>query len=68
LAQDKNEAGLVIGATVTPSQRLATGVSLIGTNGLVLPNRDLNFDASLALGAEYDHRIVFGNRTAIYAV
>jgi hypothetical protein len=43
--------GLVIGATVTPSQSLAPGVSLIGPNRNVLPTRDLNFDASLALGA-----------------
>ena len=27
----------------------------------------LNFDLSLALGAEYDHRIVSGSRVAFYA-
>jgi hypothetical protein len=67
LAQGKNEIGLVIGATVTPSQSLAPGATLIGPSGTVLPDRNLNFDASLALGAEYDHRIVPGNRVAIYA-
>lgn len=59
--------GLVIGGTITPSQNLAPGVSLIGPATNVLPARDLNFDASLALGAEYDHRIVSGDRAAIYA-
>ena len=67
VAQEKNDVGLIIGATVTPSQSLAPGVSLIGSNGNVLPTRDLNFDVSLALGAEYDRRIASGNRTAIYA-
>src|SRR5260370_12893740 len=67
IAQEKNDVGLVIGGTIVPSQSLTPGVSLIGPNGNVLPTRDLNFDASLALGAEYDHRIVSGNRTAIYA-
>jgi len=67
LAQEKNEIGLVIGATVTPGQSLAPGASLIGPSGKVLPNRSLNFDSSLALGAEYDHRIVSGSRVAFYA-
>lgn len=66
-AQEKNDVGLVIGGTVTPGQSLAPGVSLIGPATNVLPDRDLNFDASLALGAEYDHRIVSGDRAAIYA-
>ena len=65
-AQEKNDVGLVIGATVTPSQSLAPGVSLIGANGSVLPDRGLKFDASLALGAEYDRSIISGNRVAIY--
>jgi hypothetical protein len=66
-AQEKNnEVGLVIGATVTPSQSLAPNASLIGPNGSVLSDRDLKFDASLALGAEYDRRIISGNRVAIY--
>lgn len=65
-AQEKNEVGLVIGATVTPSEALAPGASLIGPSGGALPNRDVSFDASLELGAEYDHRIVSGNRVALY--
>jgi hypothetical protein len=67
IAQEKNDVGLVIGGTIVPSQSLAPGASLIGPSGNVLPTRTLNFDASLALGAEYDHRIVSGNRLAIYA-
>ena len=66
-AQEKNEVGLNIGATLTPSESLAPGGSLIGPSGNVLPNRSLNFDSSLALGAEYDHRIVPGSRVAFYA-
>lgn len=49
----KNEIGLVIGATLTPSVGLESG-------GVI----DLN--SSLALGAEYDRRL-FGHRTAVYA-
>lgn len=67
MAQEKNEAGLVIGGTLVPGQDLQPGVSLIGSNGNALPNRTVNFDASLALGAEYDRRVVSGNRVAIYA-
>jgi hypothetical protein len=66
-AQGKNEVGLNIGATVTLGQSLTPGVSLIGPSGNVLTSRSLNFDSSLALGAEYDHRIVSGNRAALYA-
>ena len=66
-AQEKNEVGLNIGATLTPSESLGPGASLIGPSGNVLPNRSLNFDSSLALGAEYDHRIVSGSRVAFYA-
>jgi len=66
-AQEKNDVGLNIGATLTPSQSLVPGASLIGPSGNVLRNRSLNFDSSLALGAEYDHRIVSGNRAALYA-
>jgi hypothetical protein len=66
-AQEKNDVGLNIGATLTPSQSLVPGASLIGPSGNVLRNRSLNFDSSLALGAEYDHRIVSGNRAAFYA-
>jgi hypothetical protein len=65
-AQEKNEVGLNIGATLTPSQSLAPGASLTGPSGNAVPNRSLNFDASLALGAEYDHRILPGKRVAFY--
>jgi len=65
-AQEKNEVGLNIGATLTPSESLAPGTSLIGPSGNVLPNRSLNFDSSLALGAEYNRRIVSGSRVAFY--
>jgi hypothetical protein len=53
-AQNKNEVGLVIGGIVTPSQALSPAASLIGLDGTVLPNREVGFDASLTLGAEYD--------------
>ena len=52
-SQTKNEVGLVIGATTTPSQTLSQGGSL-------------SFDASLALGAEYDRRLATTKRLAIY--
>lgn len=51
--EDKNEVGLVIGATLTSSVALRGG-------------GDVNLNSSLALGAEYDRRLV-GNRTALYA-
>ncbi len=66
LAQSKNEAGLVIGATETPSQTLAPGANLISPTGTVLPNRSITFDSSLALGAEYDRAFVFKKRVAVY--
>src|SRR5271169_5243537 len=50
---NKNDVGFVIGATTTPSVGLATGQSL-------------NFNSSLALGAEYD-RLFVARRTAVYA-
>lgn len=50
---NKNDVGLVIGATTTPSASLTTGQSL-------------NFNSSLALGAEYD-RLFVARRTAVYA-
>jgi hypothetical protein len=52
-SQTKNEVGLVIGATATPSQTLSQG-------------GDLTFNASLALGAEYDRRLATAKRLAIY--
>lgn len=53
-AQNKssNDVGLVIGATTTPSVGLAAGGSL-------------SFNPSLALGAEYDRRVI-SRRTALY--
>src|SRR6266849_6948998 len=65
LAQEKNEVGLVIGGIVTPSQTLSPGASLIAPGGTVLPNRDITFDSSLTLGAEYDRALVLRQRFAI---
>jgi hypothetical protein len=51
-APHKNEIGLVIGATETPSiGRIAGG--------------EIDLDSSLALGAEYDRRM-FGEHTTLY--
>ena len=50
---NKNDVGLVIGATTTPSVGLATG-------------ENLNFNSCLALGAEYDRRLI-ARRTSVYA-
>jgi hypothetical protein len=55
--QQKNEVGLVVGATTSPGLGLASGV--------VAPSQNLSFGSSLALGAEYDRRLKSGN-TAIY--
>jgi len=63
---EKNEVGLVIGGTVTPSQTLAPGASLIGSGGTVVPTRNLPFNSSLSLGAEYDRRFATTARFAIY--
>jgi hypothetical protein len=52
-SQTKNEVGLVIGATVTPSQTLSQG-------------GDVSFNASLALGAEYDRHLATAKRVEIY--
>ncbi len=49
----KNEIGLVIGATETPSIGLQGGGSV-------------NLNSSLALGVEYDRRLI-GHHTALYA-
>ena len=65
LAQEKNEVGLVIGGIVTPSQTLSPGASLIGPGGTVLPNRDITFDPSLTLGAEYDRTFALKQKFAI---
>jgi hypothetical protein len=55
----KNEVGLVIGATVTPSQTLASSISATP--------RTLTFKSSLALGAEFDHRLNTGERLGVLA-
>jgi hypothetical protein len=58
-AQQKNEVGLVIGATTNPALGLASGSSVVA------PTQNLTFGSSLALGAEYDRRLNSG-RTAFY--
>jgi hypothetical protein len=45
--QEKNEVGLVIGATLTPARNFSTGTA-----------NSASFNPSLALGAEYDRRLV----------
>jgi len=65
-AGEKNEVGLVIGGTITPSQTLAPGVTLTGPTGAAPPTRDLKFDAALSLGAEYDRRFFAANHVAFY--
>ncbi len=60
LSQTKNEVGLVIGATTTPSQSLIQGISPAGTTG------NLSFNESLTLGAEYDRYFATSKRVAIY--
>jgi hypothetical protein len=67
LAQEKNEVGLVIGGIVTPAQTLSSGTSLIGSGGAVLPDRDIAFNASLTLGADYDRTLVLKQKFAIGA-
>jgi len=57
-SQTKNEVGLVIGATTAPSQTLSSGGSG--------PTGGLTFNASLALGAEYDRRFATVRPVAIY--
>jgi len=58
-AQQKNEVGLVIGATTSPTIGLTSG------GNFAAPQQNLNFGSSLALGAEYDRRLNSG-RTAFY--
>jgi hypothetical protein len=58
-AQQKNEVGLVIGATTSPAVDLASG------SNFVAPPQNLTFGSSLALGAEYDRRLDSGS-TAFY--
>jgi hypothetical protein len=54
-AQEKNEIGLVIGSAVTPSRNFSSGSSAT-----------VAFDSSLALGAEYDRRLLPGRRASVY--
>ena len=65
LAQGKNEVGLVIGGIVGPGQTLSPGTSFTGPGGTVLLNRDITFNPSLTLGAEYDRVVVQKQRFAI---
>ena len=51
----ENEIGLVIGAAVTPSRSFSSGSSATAA-----------FDSSLALGAEYDRRLLAGRRVSVY--
>jgi hypothetical protein len=51
-SNDKNEVGLVIGATLTPSVARQGG-------------GEVKLNSSLALGAEYDRRLI-GHHTALY--
>jgi len=54
-AQEKNEIGLVIGAAAAPDRSFSSG----GTNSA-------SFGPSLALGAEYDRRLLSGHHAALY--
>jgi hypothetical protein len=65
LAQEKNEVGLVIGGIVTPAQTLSSGARLIGPGGTALPDRNIAFNASLTLGADYDRTLVLKRKFAI---
>lgn len=53
--QEKNEIGLVIGATVTPARQLTSGTAARAS-----------FDSSLALGAEYDRHLLGGSKLGVY--
>jgi len=52
--QEKNEVGLVIGATLTPTRSFSTGTA-----------NSASFNPSLALGAEFDRRLFGGERLAV---
>ncbi len=65
VAQEKNEVGLVICGIVTPSQTLSPDANLIGPAATPLPNRDITFDSSLTLGAEYHREFVRRQEFAI---
>jgi hypothetical protein len=53
-AQEKNEVGLVIGATITPARNFSTGTA-----------SSASFNPSLVLGAEYDRRFFGGERIGL---
>ena len=55
---EKNEIGLIIGVTATPTRTLAPG-SVIGDS-------DLTSKASLALGVDYDRRVVSTDWVTLY--
>lgn len=55
-AQEKNEAGLIIGAALTPKRQLTTGTVA-----------QTSFNRSLALGAEYDRHLAGGSKATVYA-
>ena len=55
--EKSNELGLVIGATVTPSQTVARDISATP--------RTLTFNSSLALGAEFNHRLNTSKRLGV---
>ena len=65
VAQEKNEVGLVIGGIVTPSQTLSPDANLIGPGATPLPSRDITFDSSLTLRAEYHREFVRRQEFAI---
>jgi hypothetical protein len=65
LAQGKNEVGLVIGGIVGPGQTLSPGTSFTRPGGTVLPDRDITFNPSLTLGAEYDRTFALKQKFAI---
>ena len=54
-AQTRNEVGLVMGATVTPSRELAAG-----------PVSSLTINPSLAMGLEYDRQVFSAGDTEFY--
>src|SRR5260370_7454657 len=66
-SQTKNEVGLVIGKTITPSQTLSQNAIFIGPAGNAVLTRSIKFDSSLALGSEYDRRLSTNNGAASYA-
>jgi hypothetical protein len=65
LAQEKNEAGLVIGGIVTPSRTLSPGVNLVSPSGTPLPNSNITFNSALTLGADYDRNVLHARGFAI---